>query len=417
MTVVAVGLHIYALTGSTLAVSLVALWALGPMIIAGLVGGTLTDLFDRRVVAIITAIAAWLSIGVMTVIAFLGVEVTWPYYALAAINAASATILGTARGAIVPRLIPVNLLPAAAALGGITMGLAITVGPAVAGVLVAAVGVPWTFLVDVVLFTVGFLGLVSLPPVPPLAEHDGAKPLSRNPFKASIESSAESLRFLRNSPNVRSTFVFDIVAMTFGQPRVVFPAAGALVLGGGPVTVGALTASFAIGALLSSLFSGPLGSVVRQGRAVTLSIAAYGAAIAGFGVVLLVAALGNGIPMFEPLHDADGNTFIPPVMLAVVLGCIMLAAAGAADNVSSVFRSTILQAATPDDVRGRMQGIFFVVVAGGPRVGDLLAGALATLVALWAPALLGGIVIVAIMIVMLRVAQGFQHYDGRNPAP
>ena len=147
LTIVAVGLHIYELTHSTLAVSLVALWALGPMILAGFLGGALADRFDRRTVALVTAVVAWLSIGTLTGIAFLGVSATWPYYALAAVNAASATIMGAARGAIQPRLLPTQLLPAAAALGGITMGLAITVGPAIAGVMVASVGFAWTYLV------------------------------------------------------------------------------------------------------------------------------------------------------------------------------------------------------------------------------------------------------------------------------
>lgn len=396
ITVVTVGLHVYEITRSTFAVSLVALWALGPMIVAGFVGGALADRYDRRAVALITACAAWISISTMTTIAFLGVEHTWAYYALAAINAASATIIGTARGAILPRILPVQLLPAAAALNGITMGLAVTVGPAVAGVMVWAAGFPWTYLIDAVLFTGAFVGILGLPELRP----EGGK------SAPGLRSVLESLRFVRRAPNVRATFVFDLIAMTFGQPRVVFPAVGALVIGGGSVTVGLLTASFAVGALLSSLFSGPLGHVRRQGRAVTLAIAAFGVCTAAFGVVLLVTgALGGA--------EADGQVILP----ALILGGLALAGAGAADNVSAVFRTTILQAAVPDAVRGRMQGLFTVVVTGGPRLGDLLAGGLATLVALWAPALLGGLVIVALMLFALRAARGFQAYDALDPRP
>ncbi len=414
MTIVAVGLHIYNLTGSTLAVSLVALWALGPMILAGFVGGALSDIFDRRKVALVTSVVAWLSIGTMTAIAFFEVSATWPYYALAALNAASATIMGTARGAIYPRLLPPQLLPAAAALQGITMGVAITVGPALAGVLVAFVGVPWTFLVDVVLFTAGFFGILGLPEVRPMRE---AEAEAKHPVRAAIESASESLRFLRHAPNVRATFIWDIVAMTFGQPRVVFPAAGALVLGGGAVTVGALTAAFAIGSLLSSLFSGPLGAVRRQGRAVTLAIASYGVATLAFGLVLLVTGILTGIPTFEPLPTDTRLTAVAPVLPAIILGCVALAWAGASDNVSAVFRTTILQTAAPDHVIGRMQGIFYVVVAGGPRVGDLIAGVAATALAIWAPALLGGLVIIGVMLILLRTARSFGHYDSRFPKP
>lgn len=396
VTIVAVGLHVYELTHSTLAVSFVALWALGPMILAGFVGGALADTFDRRKVALVTASCAWLSIGTMTLIAFLDVTLTWPYYALAAVNAASATILGATRGAILPRLLPTQLLPAAAALSGITMGLAITVGPAVAGVMVASVGVPWTYLLDAVLFSAAFMGILSLPPMEP----EGTK------ASPGLTSVVESMRFLRTAPNVRATFIFDLVAMILGNPRVVFPAAGALVLGGGAVTVGALTASFAAGALLSGIVSGPLGQVRRQGRAVTLAIAAFGVFTAMFGAVLLVTTLAVGD------HPPEGV-----VVPAIVLAGLALAGTGAADNVSAVFRTTILQAAAPDDVRGRMQGLFYVVVAGGPRVGDLLAGALATAIALWAPALIGGVLIVSIMLAMLRFARGFQRYDAIHPTP
>lgn len=395
VTIVAVGLHIYALTESTFAVALVALWALGPMILAGFIGGALSDRFDRRLVSLITAIVAWCSIATMTAIAFVGVEATWPYYALAAINASASTIMGAARGAILPRLLPTQLLPAAAALNGITMGLAVTVGPALAGILVAWVGVPWTYLVDAVLFIGAFVGILGLPPIKP--EGTRAAP--------GLASVLESLRFLRRAPNIRATFVIDLVAMGFGTPRVVFPAVGAVVLGGGAVTVGLLTAAFAIGALLSGLLSGPLGRVRMQGRAVMWAVVAYGICIALFGVVLLVTGALGGAPSGEPL------------LLALGLAAAALAGAGFSDNVSAVFRSTILQAAAPDDVRGRMQGLFYVVVTGGPRVGDLLAGVLATIIALWAPALIGGLAIVAIMLLLLRMYRSFQQYDGSNPTP
>lgn len=417
LTIVAVGLHIYSLTASTLAVSLVALWALGPMILAGFVGGALADRFDRRAVALCTAVLAWCSIATMTVIAFLGVDATWPYYALAAVNAASATIMGATRGAIQPRLLPTQLLPAAAALGGITMGIAITLGPAIAGVMVASVGYSWTYLLDGVLFIGAFVGILGLPPMRPERhageESPGPEDAGRaravlREIKLGFLSVGAGLRFLRTAPNVRSTFVYDLIAMIFGTPRVVFPAAAAVVIGGGAVTVGSLTAAFAAGGLLSSLFSGRLGDVRWQGRAVTAAIAVYGAFTMLFGVVLLASMLAR---------PGSGAAEREPIMWALIAAGCALAGCGAADNVSAIFRSTILQAATPDEVRGRMQGLFYVVVAGGPRVGDLLAGVLATLISLWAPALIGGLIIVVLMVALWRVYGGFQRYDARHPSP
>lgn len=397
VTIVAVGLHVFALTGSTLAVAAVALWALVPMILSGFVGGALADRYDRRTVAVVTALVAWLSIAAMALCAFQGVSATWPYYLLAAVNAAAATVMGATRGAMVPRLLPIRLLPAASALSGITMGLSATVGPALAGVLVATVGFSWTYLLDFVLFAATFVGLWGLPVLKP-------EGVLASPGWRSI---TQSFAFLRTAPNVRATFVFDLVAMVFGSPRVIFPAVGTLVLGGGAVTVGALTASFAFGALLSGIFSGPLGQVRRQGRAVTLAIAVYGGCIALLGVVLAVTMLTT------PERGFAAEVVWP----GLIASCVALAGAGAADNVSSVFRSTILQAAAPDDVRGRMQGLFYVVVAGGPRLGDLLAGALATVIAVWAPALLGGCAIVGVMWIAIRRYGGFQRYDALHPTP
>ncbi len=396
VTVVAVGLHIYWLTESTWQVSLLALWALGPMIVAGFMGGALSDRFDRRAVALIAAIFAWSSVACMTVIAFLGVDHTWPYFLLAAINAAAGTIINAARGAILPRLLTNQMLPAASALNGISFGFAVTVGPAVAGLLVAWVGYPWTYLLDAILFTGAFVGIIGLPHIAP----EGGK------SSLGFRSVVESMRFLRNAPNVRATFVIDLIAMAFGTPRAVYPAIGALILGGEAITVGLLTAALAVGALLSSLFSGPLGQVRAQGRAVTLAVAAYGGFTAIFGVVLLVTQLAGGAPQ-------DGSVLV----FALLLSCLALAGAGASDNISSIFRNTIMLASAPDEVRGRMQGIFFVVVAGGPRVGDLVAGGIATAIALWAPALLGGLVIVGLMLVFLRTYRSFQNYDGLNPTP
>lgn len=395
MTVVAVGMHVYDLTGSTLAVSLVALWALGPMVVAGLWGGMLADVFDRRALSLVTAIVSWASIGALAAIAFLGVGETWPLYLLAAINSSAATILGATRAAIMPRLLPPTLIPAASALLGVTFGAAVAIGPALAGVLVSSVGFGMTYLVDVVLFTAGFLGVLSLPPIRP----DGAAQ------KPGLRSLAEGWRFLKRAPNIRASFVFDIIAMTFGQPRVTFPALGMLVLGGGYATAGLLTAAVAVGAFLSSLGSGWVGRVRRQGAAVTWSIAVYGVSIIIFGVVVLWAMLTGG-----------GEETRPRVTL-IIIASLALALSGASDNISAVFRSTILQVAAPDHMRGRLQGVFTIVVTGGPRLGDLWAGMLAATLALWAPGLVGGVIIAASMLVAVRAARGFMRYDAQYPSP
>ena len=399
MTIVAVGLHIYDLTRSTLAVSLVAAFALVPMIIAGLYGGMLADAFDRRKVAFFAAVAAWFSTIGLATIAWLGVDSVWPFYLLTTVNAVAATVVGTVRFAIFPRILPVRLLPAASALTGISTGVMITVGPALAGVLVASVGFGVTYTVDVVLFLAAFVGILSLPKLPPVGD-------LQRPGLASLRY---GFAFLRTAPNIRMSFAVDIVAMTFGQPRVLYPAVGVLVLGGGAVTVGVLTAALAVGALASSLVSGQLGQVRHQGVAIGRAIIAYGACVLGFGIVIAVMSL-PGLPAVSSSLD-DLN------LPALVIASVLLAGAGAADNISSIFRQTMLQSAVPDNMRGRLQGVFTVVVTGGPRVGDLYVGILALAGALWAPPLLGGIVIMVVVGLVLRFQATFRHYDSLTPTP
>jgi hypothetical protein len=399
MTIVAVGLHVYEITGSTFAVAMVGTIALVPMIVAGLYGGMLADAFDRRLVALASSMVAWVSTIGIALVAWSGLEQVWPFYVLTTLTSVAATITGTARQAITPRLVSRELLPAASALGGVSMGVMVTVGPALAGVLVASVGFGWTYTIDVVLFTAAFLGIVTLPPVRP----EGAR------HRPGLESVRTGLRFLRSAPNIRMSFIVDIIAMTFGRPHALFPAVGALVIGGGAVTVGILTAAGAVGTLVCSLFSGRIGLVRRHGVAIGWSIGVYGAFVAGFGAVLAWLSLSGGARHTSSIEGAD--------ITALVLAAVMMAGTGAADNVSSIFRNTMLQSAVPDNMRGRLQGIFTVVVAGGPRVGDFYVGAAALVVAVWVPPLLGGLLIMVLIALCVRVAPSFRAYDAHHPTP
>ncbi len=398
MTIVAVGLDVYARTESTLAVSLVAAFALVPMIVFGLYGGMLADAVDRRTLALLSTVVAWVSAIALAVYSWSGAEPVWPLYALITVNTVAATMVGVARQAIVPRLLRRELLPAAGALNGISAGLMLTLGPALAGVLVAGVGIPWTYTLDAVLFIAGFLGLWALPPVRPEGE------LSRPGWRSVVEG----WRFVREAPTIRATYLLDLFAMTFGNPRVLFPAVGALLIGGGAITVGVLTSAVAVGTLLLGLFSGRISQARWQGRAMSWGVAAYGAAIVALGLVLLVTALVGG---------ASSESFDDVNWPALIAASIALAAASAADNLAMIFRSTILQAAVDDSLRGRMQGLFIVVVTGGPRIGDLFVGVLSLTALLWLPPLLGGVVIIVAVAVIVRVTRSLREYDALDPRP
>jgi MFS family permease len=399
LTIVAVMLHVFALTGDTFAVSMIAVAGLAPMIVAGLYGGMLADAFDRRIVALCAATVTFASTVLLAALAWTGGETIWWLYALSIVNSAANSIVLATRSAIVPRLIPRDLLPAAAALQGVGAGVMVMVGPALAGVLVAFAGYAWTYTIDVVLMLGLFLGLWTLPSIRP----EGAV------VRAGLQSLRDGWEFLRRSSNIRLQYVLDIVAMTFGQPLSLFPAIGALLLGGGAVTTGVLTASVAVGVLASSLFSGPIGRVRHHGIGIQRAIQVYGAAIALFGGVVAAAALGWFAP--PVVDDAHAN------LVLIVAGAAAMAVAGAADNVSAIYRSTMMQAAVPDAIRGRLQGVFIVVVAGGPRLGALYAGALASLTTLWCPPLLGGLVILVLVTALVRRSPRFRAYDAEHPEP
>lgn len=408
VTITAVGLHLYDLTGSTFAVSLVAWFSLLPMIVAGLYGGAIADRFDRRTVALVASLLAWLATVSLAAIAFTHVEVVWPFYLVTTVQAVAATIASATRQAITPRLLPPQMLPKAAALMGISAGFMVTVGPGAAGVLVAHVGYAWTYSVDVLLFLAGFFGLYTLPRIRPLdesAQHADGAPTTVGGFRSVING----LAHLRAAPIVRMSFVVDIIAMTFGQPMVLFPAVGAIVIGGGSVTAGFLLASFAVGSIASSLGSGRLTDLRWQGRAIRAAIIAYGLAILGLGLVLAVVMLGG--------HAVSSADFADVNRPALVLAALALAVAGASDNVSAIFRQAILQTAVPDHLRGRTQGVFTVVVTGGPRLGQMFAGSLATLTTTWVPPVVGGILVVGLVVFAVARVPSFRDYDAANPTP
>ena len=386
MTAVAVGLQIYDITRSSLMVGLVGLFHVVPLIVMGLWGGSLSDAHDRRTVGLVTATGLWACSLVFLGQSLLGLNSVALLYAVISVQSGFFAVGNPARQSIVPRLVPEHLLPAANALGMITWNLGFTLGPLLGGVLVAVTGtVTSAYAVDVLAFGVTVWAMWRLPAIPPLLV-GGVRP------KAGWAAVADGLRFLKGKKNLQMSFYVDIVAMVFGMPRALFPAIAAQWYGGSTrevaVVVGLLSAAPAVGALLSGLFSGPLGRVRRQGLAVVVSVVVWGAAIAAFGLV----------------------RWLPAAL-------VLLAVAGAADNVSAVFRTTILQAATPDEYRGRLQGVFTVVVAGGPRVGDVEAGAVAALFGEAFSVISGGLACIVLAVGLAAAVPSFVRYDARHPVP
>jgi MFS family permease len=391
LTLVAVSLEVYRLTQDSLYVGLLSIFALVPLVFGGLLGGSIADAHDRRQVALLASAVLWLTTVGLALQAWLHLGNVWLLYVLVAVQSGAQAINQPARSAIIPVLVRKELLPAANALSMMIFGLTMTAGPLLAGVLVATIGFAWTYTIDVASFAFVVWALLKLPPMPPGQES----------HRAGLRSVVEGFRFLGTRPNLRMTFVIDLVAMILAQPRALLPAIGALMIGGGEATVGVLLASTAVGAFLAALFSGPLGGVRAQGAAVVWSVMGWGASIAGLGLVVVLAG-------------RSGAAGVTPWLVPAAVCCAL---AGIADSISAVFRTTILQSATPDHLRGRLQGVFVVVVAGGPRVGDMLAGGATKLLSEGWVLLAGGVLCTLVAWLVARWQSGFLKYDARNPVP
>ena len=387
MTSVAVGLQVYDLTKSSFMVGLVGLFQLIPLIGFGLYGGTLSDAFDRRLVGLISALGLWGCSVLFMLQSALSINYVGILFLVVAVQSAFFAVGNPARQAIVPRLVPAQMLPAANALSMITWNIGFTVGPLIGGIVIAAFGsVSAAYAIDVVAFAIVVWAMWRLPSLPPILIPGDARP------RAGWGAVKEGFVFLKGKRNLQMSFYEDIIAMVFGMPRALFPAIAALWYGGSmrevATVLGFLAAAPAVGALLSSIFSGRLGLVRAQGRWVVISIVVWGSAIAAFGLV----------------------RWLPLALLFLII-------AGAADNVSAIFRTTILQAATPDEYRGRLQGVFTVVVAGGPRLGDVEAGAVAALAGEAFAVVSGGVACVVLALGLSRAVPSFWRYDARDPIP
>ncbi len=391
MAVVAIGLQVYALTSSTAAVGAVAAVAFVPLVVMGLYGGALSDRYDRRRVALVAQLMSWLTSIGCAGLALAGNQRVWPLFVIEALWTGSFAVTSPARSAIYPRILRMDQLPAANALSVFSMNGSMLIGPVLAGLLIDAAGYRGAYVADALITTAALWGFGRLPPVPPQGERRSG---------SGLRSVVDGLAYLRTTRNVRMTFVADIAAMVLAQPTVLLPAAGTVILGGGARTVGWLYAAVACGGVAAMALSGPLGQLRRQGVAVMLSIVAWGVGVCGLGAALLAVRQGVASP-------SQG----------IVIACAAMAVAGAGDAVSAVFRTTILQSAAPDDMRGRLQGVFIAVVAGGPRLGALAGGAVADRIGEPWTGVGGGLACVVAVGVLGVLQPGFLRYDARHPVP
>jgi MFS family permease len=369
VTQVAVPVEVYSISHSSLLVGLVGFVGLLPLVVFGLYGGAIADAVDRGRLYFWSSVGTWLVTIALLVQTLIGLHNIPVILGLVAVQAGTFAVASSARGAIIPRIVPADLVASANTLNFTVGNVGQVVGPLLAGVLISLdQGFAYAYGLDAVLFTAALYSAIRLPPLPP----DGS--LGRPGFSSVIDG----LAFIGARPVLLMSFLVDIVAMVLAMPRALYPEVADERFHG---SVGPLYAALAIGSVLAGISGGWIARVRRRGVALTGAVVAWGTAVAISGLA----------------HQ---------LWLVVIL----LALAGAADLVSAVFRQTILQTYAPDEMRGRMQGVFIAVVAGGPRLGDVRAGAMAAATSATVSWVGGGVACVVVVLVAAIAVRPFWNY-------
>jgi MFS family permease len=376
LTVVAIAFQVYSLTRSSLQVGAVSLAQLLPFVTGTLAGGAMGDAIDRRRVLMVTSTLLALASGGLALNAGAGAHASLlAVYLVTAVAAGLSGVVATAATATVPSLVAVEQLTPAYATMQVIDQVGMVVGPALSGLLIATLGLPWLYGIDAITFLWTAVFMWRMAVVLPV--RTGSRP--------GMRSVLEGLGYLRGRQELQGAYVIDLCATVFGLPRALFPALTRTVFRGGPATLGILYAAPAVGALAGSLTSGWLNGVRRQGRTVLIAVAGWGAIIVAFG-------------------------FARALWVAIIL----LVLAGWTDVISAVLRSTIVQTGVSDAFRSRISGVQMAVVEGGPRLGDLESGAVATAVSTQFSIVSGGVVCAIGAVAVALLLPGFRRYGQRD---
>jgi len=384
LTVVAVPAQIYAMTGSSAYVGLTGVFGLVPLIVFGLWGGALADVLDRRSILRVTTVGLIASSAAFWAQAAAGAENVWLLLSLFAVQQAFFAINQPTRSAVLPRLLPPAQLPAANALNTTVMQAGAIAGPLVGGALIPVLGFSALYAVDTCTLFATLWAVIRLPALP-IEGSSGAAP--------GLRAVLDGFAYLRGHRVLLMSFVVDIIAMVFGMPRALFPQVAHQSFGGpteGGLAFALLFAGIPAGAVIGGILSGWVSRVRRQGRAVIGAILVWGLAMTAFGGAVGLAP-----------HARHAM---------LVVAVLMLVVGGAADMASSAFRNSMLQSAGSDAVRGRLQGVFIVVVAGGPRVADVMHGGAAAVVGTAVAAGAGGLLVILLVAWCARAAPTFVGY-------
>jgi MFS family permease len=383
LTVVAVPAQIYAMTGSSAYVGLTGVFGLVPLVVFGLWGGALADVIDRRTILVVTTLGLIGTSAAFWLQAAAGTGSVWLLLSLFSVQQAFFAVNQPTRSAVLPKLLPSAQLPAANSLNMTVMQAGAIAGPMVGGALIPVVGFSWLYLADTITLFATLAAVVRLPRLP--VEGAAGTP--------GLRAVIDGLSYLRGHPVLLMSFLVDLIAMIFGMPRALFPEVAHVDFGGpskGGLAFALLFAAIPLGAVIGGVLSGWVSRVERQGLAVVLAVGVWGLAITGFGLAVGFADMSR-TPM-------------------LVLAVLMLVIGGAADMASAAFRMSMLQSSASDAVRGRLQGVFIVVVAGGPRIADVAHGGAAAVVGTAAAAAGGGILVVVLVVAAALAVPVFVRY-------
>jgi MFS family permease len=377
ITGVAIAFQIYELTGSPLAVGLIGLVELIPLFTLSFVGGALADSMDRRKLLMITESVGVACAGGLALNSVLSEPQVWLIYVITAAYASVYALGSPAQRSATPLLVPQESITAAAAVNSMYHNFSAIIGPSIGGVLIAVIGLEGAYAVDVASF---LLAIAFIARVKPMARSGDSERLQ-------LRTIFDGIRFLKGRAVLQGSFIVDLNAMIFGMPEALFPAF-ADALGGGPGVLGLMYAAPSAGALIASLTSGWTSKIRRQGVVVYLAVIGWGASLAIFGL-----------------------------SKTLWLSLVMLAFAGAADMISGIFRTAILQTAAPPEMLGRLHGLELAVVASGPSLGNLEAGALASFSSVRFSTVFGGFACIVGVGVMSMLLPQFARYDASDPSP
>jgi MFS family permease len=349
--------QIYEQTGSELYLGAIGVVQFVPTLLLSLIAGDWSDRYDRRAIAIGAQSIALLSSIALAVTTALGIATPALILGVILTQAITSTFENPAASSLLPSLITRLQFPAAAALLSSVRNVAWVSGPVLAGFAIQEVGIAPTYAVHAGLLFLSILLLV------PLRPQRIEAPAGSSRWAIMLEG----IRFVRQRPAILGAMTLDMLAVIFGAAEALLPVFAKDVLGVGPGGYGLLSASFQAGTLLMAFLLVAAPPLRRMGRALLGSVALYALATVAFGL---------------------SSTYW--------LSLLCYGAAGMADQVSMVARSTLIQLETPDALRGRVNAVNFVFIGASNNLGAAEAGLLAAWTSAPFAVVTGGLIALAI---------------------